>query len=237
MGLFEQLSDRWLKYFKSSNTKSELTKMTKQDYLIFNKFNNNNDRNTYLVNNVKDLSKLAISTINSISSKLKNVYLTESSNPKTKKILTNTEKLKNILNQLITKVKNSFIAFLLTCLAIGILSILTLFLMNKKLDKFIRITSDFFYTTKEAISDTFYKSLASLISLNVVDFLEEFTKCISDYLTKVKKLITLIRYEDLDRPITILLASIGLMALALTFKYYQLFKEVNGVEFDPYEGA
>lgn len=228
MGLFEQLSDRWLKYFNSSDPKSELTKMTKQDYLIFNKFKTNEERNTYLVNNNKQLQKLALSCVASVP---------KPTDEKARKLLTNCDKLKNILNQLSLKLKNSFIAFLYTCLAISILAILTLMLMNRKLDKFIRITSDFFYNTKKAIEDTFYKSLGALVTLSATDFLEEFTKCMNDYLIEIKKLISLIRREDLDKPITVLLASIGLMALAVTFKYYQLYKEADGARFDPYKGA
>ena len=231
MGLIENLSDRWLKYFNSSNPKSELVKMTKQDYLIYNKFNNDQQRNDYIIKNIEILHQKILAVNNKVVAQKKSLLLESS------KELTNMEKLKNLIAQLVKKMKNSFTAIIYTCLAISILAILTLMLMNKKLDKFIRITSDFFYVTKEAISETFYKSMGALLSLSVTDFLEEFTNCIQDYLNEVKKLIALTKREGLDVPITILLASIGLMMLALTFKYYQLYKDANGNTFDPNRGA
>lgn len=228
MGLIENLSDRWLKYFNSSNPKAELIKMTKQDYIIYNKFKTSEERNKYLENNAKDLHKMALSMASGVK--------VNPNDEKARKLITNTQKLKNIIDQLFHKIKNSFLGFLYTCLAISILAILTLMLMNRKLDKFIRITSDFFYATKEAIKDTFYKSLGALMTLSVTDFLEEFTKCMDDYLTTVKKLISLVRREDLDKPITVLLASIGLMSVAVVWQYYKLYKDANGAAFDPYKG-
>lgn len=218
MDIMKKMSSRFAMMASPISVTSELKSIANEDLKLYNSLRNEKDRNGFIISCIASFKKKLDPFKNQYD---KRYSAEEISNIKSKIAYAESR----VLNKLGNGLKTSLSMLLIACLALGFISLLTLILINKKLDKFIRLTSEIFYLTSEMITKVFTRSLGSLLSLSVTDCLEEIIKCTEQYNTAVKKIITEIRYENLDRPAAVLMASSGLMLLIVTFKYYELLRK------------
>lgn len=197
---------------------SELKSIANEDLKLYNSLRDEKDRNGFIIS--------CIATFKKKLDPFKNQYDKRYSAEEIKNIKSKMASAEtSILNKLGNGLKTSFSMLLIACLALGFISMLTLILVNKKLDKFIKLTSDVFYITAKMITKAFTRSLGALLSLSVTDCLEEIIKCTEQYNMAVKKIISEIRHENLDKPAAVIMAASGLMLLVVTFKYYELLRK------------